>query len=522
MSATRQAGPPGTEVLSVADVSKTFPGGRALDAVSLIVRPGEVHALVGMNGSGKSTLVKCIAGVQAADPEGIVTLGGASVDAGAVTPRWSWEHGVRVVHQKPGTFPDLTVAENLGLGHSFPSTWGVVRDRRLEADSRELLEHFGVLASPKQKLRELAFADQTMVAIIRTLRETRSPRSSEARLLIFDEPTAALPRDEAETVLSAVRRAAESGLGVIYVSHRLEEVVRLADHITVLRDGKVVESADAAEVTQESLIASIVGRRLAALETVVSHKAPLGERLLEVEGLSGARLSDITLKADQGEVLGIAGLLGSGGTELLRALYGCHDVSGGTVRLDGQAVEPRSPGAAMALGIAYISAQRDVEGAFPDLTVRDNLVAANLRPRRPWGVVNAKAERDAAGTKIAEFGIKTAGDSALMSSLSGGNQQRVVMARCLAIAPRLVLIDEPTQGVDVDARVSTYEAIDRAASDGAAVIVASSDFKELAEICHRVLVLADGQVAAELKGEFMTEESIAETVLRTNEVRHAS
>jgi len=521
MGEMRHHGATGTEVLSIVGVSKTFPGGKALDQVSLNVWPGEVHALIGMNGSGKSTLVKCIAGMQPADSDGVVTMADDTIDAGAITSRWSWDHGVRVVHQKPGIFPSLTVAENLGLGHSFPSSWGFVRDRQLEADSQQLLEHFGVKALSKQTLGDLTFADQTMVAIIRTLREVPSQSFSKARLLIFDEPTAALPREEAETVLTAVRRAAELGLGIIYVSHRLEEVVRLADRISVLRDGKVVASTSTGETTQESLISSIVGKQLKALDTVVDHEPPLGDAVLEVEGLVGSRLAEITFRANRGEVLGIAGLLGSGSTELLRALYGCYNTSGGSIRVDGQLVKPSSPGSAMALGISYVSAQRDTEAAFPDQTVRANLTVANLRPRRPWSVVNASAERLFADDKIAEFGISTKGNSALMSSLSGGNQQRVVMARCLAGKPSLVLVDEPTQGVDVGARVASYAAINKAAKDGAAVIVASSDFKELAEICHRVLVLVDGRVATELKRESLTEESITETVLRMNEVRDA-
>lgn len=494
-------------------VSKTFPGGKALDAVSFSVDRGRIHCLLGGNGSGKSTLVKGLAGVQNLDAGGAVVVGEHRIDASAITPNWAFDSGMRFVHQNPGVFPGLTVADNLCLGHGFPSTAGVVRGRRQLRAAEVLLARFDIDVSPRARMGELRLADQTMIAIARALQDIGAG-GGEISLLVLDEPTAALPDDEVTVLLDAVRRTADMGVGVLYISHRIEEILAIADDVTVLRDGSRVTTMVSDNLTESQLIAHIVGAELSEVFPS-GTSAPAGSSevpALKVSGLCAGPLEDVDLEVRKGEIVGVAGLLGAGRTELLQSLFGGLKIASGTVELDGSAIDPRSPADAMKRGIAYVPEKRDEEAAFSDLPVSRNISVADQKGHTRFGFVRRKTEKAQARRTIDEFAIRADGEEALMSSLSGGNQQRVVLARWLRRSPRLILLDEPTIGVDVGARADAYRAIRKAVDAGAAVLLVSSDFEELAEMSDRVLILTDGRVSGELSGAGLDRQHLTEQV----------
>jgi len=452
--------------LEISHVSKTFGTRRVLDDVSLAVDAGLVHALLGGNGSGKSTLVKSLAGVQPADAGGKITLGGANVSTEDLTPSWAHRHGLRFVHQNPGTFPTMTVAENIAMGHRIPATGGWVRSRTLAANCTDLLERFEIDVSPAATMGGLRLADQTMVAIARAL-QTGESQDERISVLVLDEPTAALPKEDVEILLGAVRRAARSGVAVIYISHRLDEVLAIADAVTILRDGHVVSSRSTNGLSEEDLVTEIVGRPLSEVFPQATTRPTDSHVVAELRNVSGGPLRDVNLTVQAGEILGIAGLLGSGRSELLGTLFGTQPITAGSIEIDGLPVP---------LSLRRRSEQRDATDAMTD------------------------------------FRIKAAGPEALMSSLSGGNKQKVVLARWMRSEPKLLLLDEPTQGVDVGARADAYHLVRRAVANGAAVVLVSSDFEELAEMSDRVLILSEGRIAAEARGSDVNRHRLTELV----------
>jgi ribose transport system ATP-binding protein len=497
-----------TPGLAVASLSKTFAGTKALDDVSLSAGSGEIHALVGGNGSGKSTLIKILAGVHRGDPGGEVQLHGTTLASDAITPAEARAAGLRFVHQDPGVFPGMTVGENMAMGHGFPTRLGRVRWREMSKRTAKVLQRFEVPATPQTPIELLRQADQTMVAIARALQDEEE---GDVSVLVLDEPTASLPEDDVELLLSALRRLAAAGQTILYVSHRLDEVLGLADAVTVLRDGKHVVTRPMAGVTEGDLIGYIVGGKLAEL---IAHAdaPPSGDVILEVEGLTGAPVHQVNLRLHRGEVLGIAGIVGSGRTELLRMIFGAHVRDGGTVRLDGDVVEIDSPSAAMDRGLAYVPENRAVDASLPELTVRENVSLAQMASFAKWGRVSERKERAMARRSIADFDVRTTGDEALFSSLSGGNQQKVILARWLTRRPRVLLLDEPTQGVDVSARADVHRFLRDTVATGSAALFVSSDFEELAQVCDRVVALRDGRIVGEVRPPHLDRASITEAV----------
>jgi ribose transport system ATP-binding protein len=487
--------------LAVEHLSKTFGATRALRDVSVGVTKGRIHGLVGGNGSGKSTLIKVLAGVHRGDPGGIVRVGGEEVSADEVTPADAMRCGLRFVHQDPATFPGMTVAENLAIGsvHGFPQTgvriaWGELRSR-----TREALERFEIQARPDDPLERLAPAQRTMVAIARALQAHDEHGDV---VLVLDEPTASLPEHEVETLLDAIRRCAAAGETILYVSHRIEEVLSIIDEVTVLRDGAVVMTGTAVGVTTDDLIEAIVGR---ALEHESRAERDASSRtVLEIESLQGGPLIDASLRIAAGEIVGIAGLLGSGRSELLQMVFGALEPVSGRIRLDGAPFAPRTPEDAMKAGIAFVPEDRSRDAAFPDLSVSTNLGIAQLDEYRSRLRLEDRRMRADATDSIARFGITAPHRDAPLSVLSGGNQQKTIVARWLRRNPRLFLMDEPTQGVDVGARQDLYRLIEDARTTGMAVLMVSSDLDELAQVCDRVLVLRDGRVTGEAQGAGLT------------------
>lgn len=505
-----------TPVVTVQGLSKSFGSKTVLSNVSFDVLPGSVHALLGGNGSGKSTLVKALSGVQPADAGGSVTVGSSSVASQHLTPAWASRCGLRFVHQTPATFPTMTVAENLFMSHRLLSRGGWVSRRRLYTASRRLLDQFQIDVSPRRLMGELRLADQTMVSIARAL---RSSSQDEHRIstLVLDEPTAALPAEEVAVLLDAVRGVARTGAAIIYISHRIEEVLAVADEVTVLRNGHKVQSASTTGLTDRQLISWIVGKPLGEVFPGSGTAIADPHLVLEMRDVAAGPLREINLSVYGGEILGIAGLLGSGRTELLQAIFGHRPVNRGTVLINGSPVRIDTPGSAMAQGIGYVPESRNTEAAFPDLTVGANICVADIPRHSRFGFRRPGAERADVREALAHYAVRAPSDLAPMSALSGGNQQKVVLARWMRRHPVLLLLDEPTQGVDVGARSDAYHLIRHAVDSGLAVILVSSDFEELAEMSDRVLILNNGRITVEVSGPDLTEHRLTELVLLARE-----
>jgi ribose transport system ATP-binding protein len=504
--------------LTIRSLSKKFGGTQALRDVNFEVAQGRVHGLVGGNGSGKSTLIKILAGVHPGEAGGSIDFLGKSIASDAITPEISRERGLRFVHQNPAVFQSLTVAENIAIGNVFPTTVGKIRWRDLRGRTQRLLDRFEIACRPDDEMSTLRRSDQTMVAIARALQDDDAQAIA---ALILDEPTASLPDHEVDVLLNAVRRFASQGHTIVYVSHRLEEILQITDAVTVLRDGSHVLTRASEGLNEKDLIELIVGRPLERVFAVhhVSEKGDPADQarpVLEISRLRGAPLVDVSLKVGPGEILGIAGLLGSGRTELLRMIFGAHPVQDGEIRMAGEVVAIGSPQDAMNRGIAHVPEHRP-DAVFPGLSVRENLSMGQVsRYWKGWRFSH-RQERDDAIDAIRHFGIKTASDRSAISSLSGGNQQKVVVARWVRRNPRLLLLDEPTQGVDVGAREDIYALVRREVDQGMAAIVVSSDFEELAQICDRVLVLRDGRIVDEVAGADLNRHRLTELVLMSRE-----
>jgi len=491
-------------VLEVRGASKAFGATQALDGVSLRVERGCVHALLGGNGSGKSTLIKAIAGVEPADA-GELEVRGVRQNLCAISPARAREAGLHFVHQQRSTFPDLTVTENLAIGRGFDTgVGGRVEWRQARRRAAAVLARFEIDADPGTELGRLGPATQTMVAIARALQDQDGAAEG---VLLLDEPTASLPAPEVTLLLDALRRYAAAGQAIVYVTHRLEEVYAVADRATLLRDGRVVGEVEPRQLDHDALVELMMGRTVEQIERLRGR--PEGSTLLRGRGLAAGTLGPVDLEVCAGEIVGIAGLIGSGRSTLLRALFGVLPLQAGEVRIGGELHRIDSPADAMAAGLAYVPEDRQRDASFPDLSVGENLSLTVVPDYWHRGLLNRRREhRDALGL-FDSFLITAEAVAAPLRSLSGGNQQKVVLARWLRRRPRILLLDEPTQGVDVAARAEIYELIHQAVAAGAAALVVSSEFEELARICDRVIVLRKGVVAAELSAADLEAEGIA-------------
>jgi ribose transport system ATP-binding protein len=471
--------------LRVDGIAKAFAGVAALSGVSFHAAPGRVHCLLGGNGSGKSTLVKVLAGVHRADA-GTVSVGAAAVEAAVIDPDWARTHGLWFVHQDLAVFPMLSVAENLAAGRDYvTATGGTIRWGRFNDRAREILGRFHLDVDPRAPLAALRPAQRTMVAVARALHASEGATGT----LVLDEPTSALPHDEARFLMDAIRRCAADGHGIVFVTHRLDEVAQVADDVTVLRDGRVAWSGPA-ELGRAELAELIVGSAAAADVATGPATTRADRPMLELRG-------PVDLTVHAGEVVGVAGRLGSGRSRLLRGVFGAGPRTG-EARVHGRLLAPGDVPAAIAAGVACVPEDRDGEGLFSDLDVRENLSAVDVRRfRASWGI-DRRREGAAAGETMRSFLVRAVSDRQPIMTLSGGNRQKVLLARWLRGEPRVLLLDEPTQGVDVGARAEIHRLIRAAVASGAAAIVVSSDHEELEQLCDRVVVLADGRVVAEL------------------------
>lgn len=478
-------------VVEVRDLSKQFPGVRALDQASLFIRPGEVHGLVGENGAGKSTLIKILAGAQPRD-SGVILVDGREVEI--ATEAEADELGLHFIHQDVAVVPRLTVTENMFLGKRLPRRGPFIDHRRSHEEARRMLADF-VDVDPTRQLSSLSVAERWMVAIARAC-------AGDARLVVMDEPTVALADAEVERVFAAVERLRQRGIAVLFVSHRLGEILHLAEAVTVMKDGTTVARHDIEELDRTSLVSAIIGREAGDMEPLEEPAEPHDDVLLEVEGLAGGPLRDISFTVRRGEIVGIGGLVGSGRTSLLMNLFGYHRPQAGTIRLEGREVAFRSPADAIRNGFALIPEERRSQGLLTRRTVRENVVLAHLRDfRRSHRIPTPHRRRETERTlaEIDRLRIATTGPEQIISTLSGGNQQKALLSRWLVgRETKLIMLDEPTKGVDVGAKTEILRLVSSLAAQGVAVIVASSDLEEVSAIAHRVVVLREGRMVGEL------------------------
>jgi ribose transport system ATP-binding protein len=480
-------------LLEATGVSKHYGGTQALSDMTLTLRRGEIHALVGGNGSGKSTFIKILAGVECGD-SGEVRAGDMSVQARHTNPDVSWSMGLRFVHQRTSVFPDLSIGENLAIGSVFPTgAGGRIRWREQHRRARALLDRFGIDADPRALASTLSPAKQTLLAIARALQNDETGRCA---ALVLDEPTASLPKSEVEKLLASLRQYAEQGEAILYVSHRLDEILTIADRVSVLRDGRHVGTYDRTELTHDRLVELISGRSWSSLTAGSRSTAVPAARTesLRVTDVRGGAVRGATFAVAAGEVVGVAGLLGSGRSTLLRLLFGDLPRESGSVQLGGTEVSLHSPSDAMRQGIGFVPEDRLREAAFADLSIQDNVSVANLRRHWRRGLLRRGSERAAAAELMRDLNVKASSPAAILSELSGGNQQKVMLARWMQRSPRLLLLDEPTQGVDVGARSDIHGMVRGLASRGAACLVVSSDPEELELLCDRILVMRSGRV----------------------------
>ncbi|CDX40841.1 fused L-arabinose transporter subunits of ABC superfamily: ATP-binding components [Mesorhizobium sp. ORS 3359] len=479
--------------LEFSNITKTYPGVRALSDVSFGVEKGAVHGLMGENGAGKSTLIKILSGDQHADA-GEIRIDG-KVQAYAST-RNAFDNGVIVIHQELQLVPELTVAENLSLGR-FPASGGVIARRRMLDDVGAKLKSAGIDIDMRRKVKTLSIGERQMVEIAKAV-------MLNARVIALDEPTSSLSSRESEILFKLIDRLRGEGKVIIYVSHRLDEVFRLCDSLTVLRDGKLAaHHASLTDVTRDQVVAEMVGREISDIWGFRPRKA--GEVRLKVEGLSGARLrTPASFEARAGEIVGFFGLIGAGRSELMRLVFGADPRSGGTITVDGKTIAAASPHDAIRGGIVLCSEDRKHDGIIQGRSIEENINISSRRHHTRFGVLSRASEIETAETFIKKLKVRTPSRKQDIVNLSGGNQQKVILGRWLSEQNiRVLIIDEPTRGIDVGAKSEIYELLYRLAEDGMAIVVVSSELPEVMGICDRILVMCGGRISAQLaRGQF--------------------
>jgi galactofuranose transport system ATP-binding protein len=492
-------------ILEAREVTKRFPGVLALDGVSFQLSPGEVHALVGENGAGKSTLIKVLTGVYQPD-EGQVFFRGEEVSF--ASPRDSQAAGISTIYQEINLIPMRSVAQNVFLGREPRSRLGLLNTDRMNREAAQILERYGIHADVTAPLHSLGLGTQQMVAIARAV-------SLDARVVIMDEPTSSLEAREVETLFRVVRQLRDEDVGVVYVSHHLDELYEICERVTVLRDGKLVHTGDLSDLSKLQLIATMLGRELAEVERQATsfgeHDQVAEEPVLRASGLTRRHLlHGVSLDVRPGEVVGLAGLLGAGRSETAKAIFGAQPIDSGEVKVGGKEVKTGSPPSAIKAGIAFLPEDRKSEGIIPGLSVRENIVAAAMPRLSRAGLVSEKAQNELVERFMQRLEIKASSPDQLAGELSGGNQQKVLLARWLCLNPKVLILDEPTRGIDVGAKAEVQHLIDELAEDGLGVIMISSEIDEMVEGSDRVVVLRNGAVAGTLSGDDISEDNLME------------
>ncbi len=507
---------PASPILALRHLSKNFGGAAALVDVEFTVGRGEVHGLLGQNGSGKSTLIKVLAGFHDPEPGGELEVNGVPVSL-PLRPGEFRHLGMSFVHQDLALVPSLTTTENLVVGrlaaaNEWRISWAAERKR-----AAGIFARYRVQIDPEAQVSEIGQIQRALLAIVRAVEELRSGPAHSAEgtgLLVLDEATAFLPQEGIDRLFALVREIVAQGDSVIFVSHNLDEVLQVTDRVTVLRDGRVVGTAVTAEASHDSLVEMIVGRRLAELADQGSPSSA-SDIAVDVKALSAPTLGEVSFRLRRGEILGLTGLLGAGHEQIPYLLFGARHASGGTLILDGEALDlgAMTPSSAIRAGMALVPSDRQTDGSIPTLSVADNVSMQLLHRYSSRLVLDRwRILRDASAA-LRRFGVRPPDPQLEYQALSGGNQQKVLLAKWLQTAPRLLLLDEPTIGVDVGARQQIFELLREAAASGTSVICASSDYDQLAALCNRVLIIARGQVVRQLEGDELSKERIAEQCL---------
>ncbi len=498
-------------VLEARGVGKTFPGVTALHDVDLVLRRGEVHALVGENGAGKSTLIKVLTGVYPPDTGRVLQHGRPATFS---SPGAAQAAGISTLYQEVNLVPTLSAARNLFLGREPRSRVGLVDFRTMHRQARELLEQYGVVVDVEAPLGTLGIGTQQMIAVARAV-------AARADVVIMDEPTSSLEAREVDTLFAAVDRLRQAGVAILYVSHRLDELYRICDTVTVLRDGRRVHCGPLADLPRLQLVAAMLGRELLA-ETRRRAESELGDGLddeattdpvLTADGLTRRGVLDgVSFAVRPGEIVGLGGLLGAGRSETGMAVLGAQRLDSGTVTVDGQPVRTGSPGASIAAGVALLPEDRKLEGILPNLSIRDNIILGALpRLSRAGLISNGRIDAIVDGF-MKQLKIQASGPDQKVGTLSGGNQQKVLLARLLCLDPKVLILDEPTRGIDVGAKIEVRVAIDALAADGLAVLLISSETEELIDGSDRIVVLREGRVTDVLGGDRLTEDDLIQAI----------
>ncbi|MFD8073902.1 sugar ABC transporter ATP-binding protein [Streptomyces sp. NBC_00510] len=501
--------PETTPVLALEGVSKSFGAVRALRGVSLRLHAGEAHALAGENGAGKSTLIKTLAGVHRPDT-GTVLLDGRPVEFHG--PGDARDAGVAVIYQEPTLFPDLSVAENIFVGRQPRRSLGRVDHKAVREAAADLFRRLGVDLDPEQPARGLSIADQQLVEIAKAL-------SFDARVLIMDEPTAALTGSEVARLFGVVKSLREQGAAVLFISHRLEEIFALCQRVTTLRDGAWIASEPLDGLSEDDLVRRMVGRDLD--ELYPKQDAEIGEVALSVRRLTREGVfTDVSFEVRRGEIVGLAGLVGAGRSEVARAIFGVDRRDAGEVVVDGKPLRGGAPSLAMAAGIALVPEDRRAQGLVMDMSIERNIGLTGFAATTKGGLMSRGAERSRALDWAVRLQVKYARLGDVVGTLSGGNQQKVVLAKWLATAPGVLIVDEPTRGIDVGTKAEVHRLLSRLASEGVAVLMISSDLPEILGMADRVLVMHEGRLTAEIPRSEATEESVMAAA--TGRVRRAA
>ncbi|MBP6996053.1 MAG: sugar ABC transporter ATP-binding protein [Phycicoccus sp.] len=487
-------------LLRVNGIGKSFNGTWVLQDVDFDIRPGEVHALMGENGAGKSTFMKILAGVYAPD-DGVVTVGGEHVRFSS--PAQALASGIGIIHQELNVIPDMSIADNLALGEEPTRGLGILDRRKVLADARAKLARVGADIDPTQPIRSLSIGMQQMVEIARAVAE-------ESRILILDEPTAALTQAESERLFELIRTMRSSGMGLIYISHRMEEVWEIADRVTVFRDGRLISTRPRAQVTPEGVVTDMIGRVLDDLYAQ-GERHRLTEPLpgLQVRGLTDGRgIGPVDLDVGAGEVVGMFGLIGAGRTEIARLIFGADRPTAGTITIDGESVTITEPAHAIAAGIALLTEDRKGQGLIPDGDLVDNIGLLALDRDQRFGVLRRSDLRASATAMVQRLSVRSTSLRQSIRELSGGNQQKALIGRWLQTMPRVLILDEPTRGVDIGAKNEIYRTVNQLVAQSAAVLLISSDLPEVIGMSDRVLVVREGRIVADIPRAQATEEAV--------------
>jgi inositol transport system ATP-binding protein len=490
-------------ILEIDHVSKSFPGVKALDDISFRMRPGTVHCIMGENGAGKSTFMKIVSGCIAPDA-GSIRFRGKELRTSSISA--AIDSGIAMIYQELNSILDMTVAENIYFGKEpvFGKT-GIVNHRRLYRQAEELLSDLCMNVDPRSKLRKLSVAKMQLVEIAKAV-------SCDARLIIMDEPTSAISIAEVEQLFTLINRLRADGTSIIYITHKLEEVFRIADEVTVLRDGKVVGTEAAGDLDRDSLIKMMVGREITAM--FPKRAAAVGDVVLSVRGFSRAgKYQDISFDLRAGEILGFAGLMGSGRSEVLEAVFGITRKDSGEVLVKGRMVNIRSPADAIRLRMGFLTEDRKLTGCFLPLSVADNMTMSSLDRCSSGFVINARKVKSACEAQKTALAIKTPDFTRPIAGLSGGNQQKVLLARWLLRDLDVIIVDEPTRGIDVNAKAEIYRILDALASKGKAIIMVSSELPEILGMSDRIVVMHEGRVKGILGKDEATQESIMQLAM---------